>query len=689
MSYNRLSGELSPYLLQHKDNPVHWQPWSAEAFEEARRRDCPVFLSIGYSTCHWCHVMEHESFEDDSVAALLNEQFVSIKVDREERPDLDAHYMSICQSLTGQGGWPLTIVMDPEGQAFFAGTYFPQEQRYGRPGMLELLPALAGAWRDERGKVRDTVTQIRQALERSRFEGPAGKVDPSLPATAASQLLQRFDAAWGGFGGAPRFPTPQHTALLLAQHARTPRAEMLHAAEKTLQEMRRGGLYDQVGHGFHRYSTDGEWRVPHFEKMLYDQALLLPVYCDAWQQTGRPFYEDVIRETCGYVIQRMRDPAGGFHSAEDADSEGEEGRFYTWKRLQLLEAAGEEGELFCQAYGVDGAGNWAGESGREEGLHVLRLPGGPGEGIRETLFPPGTDLEALEKARRQVFASRETRPHPLLDDKVLCDWNGMMIAALARAGVVLEEPAFHAAAVEAAEFVLREMRDEQGGLLHRWRKGQAGIPAMLMDHAALIGGLLALYQADFDPRWLREALRLQQECDSLYLDRDHGGYFMTAAEYSETLPRQKDFYDGALPAGNSLALENLVQLARLTARPELEQRAHSLAGRIAAEAALSHNGADRALCALDHLVNGGSEIVLCAPDRASAGEMLQVLDRRFLPFQVRLLKTHANADALHDLTPWCRAMQIPETGCRVYLCEDFSCSAPLDSPEALEGALGR
>ncbi len=558
---NRLAGEKSPYLLQHADNPVDWYPWGDEAFAAAREQDKPIFLSIGYSSCHWCHVMEHESFEDEAVARLLNEHFISIKVDREERPDIDNIYMKVCQAMTGSGGWPMTVFMTPGGKPFFAGTYFPKQSKYGRPGMLELVPHMASLWKNDRKRLEQIGEHTTDALGSHAFTGDEQKLSEKLLTTAYSRLEASYDDVHGGFGGAPKFPTPHQLSLLLRYWDRTGDARALEIVGTTLRKMYGGGIYDHLGNGFHRYSTDPMWLVPHFEKMLYDQAMLAIAYLEAHQATGNSFYGEVAEEIFTYVLRDLASPEGAFYSAEDADSEGEEGTFYVWKKDEITEVLGEEdGKIFCERYGVTGSGNF-------EGKNVLHISS-------ET----GADEVGLDTMKEKLLTIRSKRPRPMLDDKILTDWNGLMIAALARGTRVTGDPAYAAAAAKAADFILGGMRTSEGRLLHRYRDGESAIPGYLDDYAFLIWGLIELYEATFDAKWLSEALVLAGGMIELFGDREdgRGGFFFTGRDAEKLIVRTKEVYDGAVPSGNSVAALELLRLGRMTGRTDLESAADAL-----------------------------------------------------------------------------------------------------------------
>ncbi|MCA1990143.1 MAG: thioredoxin domain-containing protein, partial [Desulfarculus sp.] len=551
---NHLAGEASPYLLQHANNPVDWHPWGEEAFARARREDKPIFLSIGYATCHWCHVMAHESFEDQRVAAALNRDFVSIKVDREERPDVDGVYMSVCQALTGSGGWPLTIFMDADGRPFFAGTYFPPTGMYGRPGFLQLISEIARLWRDDRPRLMEAGAEVARVLK-PRPQTAGAEPDEKILEKGYWQLAKTFDAKRGGFGSAPKFPTPHHLNFLLRWHLRQPRSKALEMVQTTLAAMRRGGIFDHLGLGFARYSVDERWLVPHFEKMLYDQALLTLAYAEAHQLTGDPFFAQVVEEIITYVLRDLTHPLGGFFSAEDADSQGEEGRFYVWSPAEVDQVLGPElGELFRRYYDVGSPGNF------EHGRSVLHAARDEDDFARSRGLEPERVRADLARARQMLYTARLERPRPLKDDKILTAWNGLMIAALAKAHQALGRPEHLAAAARAARFVLAELSDGQGRLLRRWRQGATSGPGYLEDYAYFVWGLVELHAAEGDPHWLAQALRLTDLAGELFADQLHGGYYFSPHDGERLLIRDKEFYDGALPSGNSVMALNLVRL---------------------------------------------------------------------------------------------------------------------------------
>ena len=688
--WNRLVFEKSPYLLQHAANPVDWRPWGEAAFEAAREQGKPVFVSIGYATCHWCHVMEHESFEDAEVAALMNELFVCVKVDREERPDVDHVYMSVTQALTGSGGWPMTVVLTPDRKPFFAGTYFPKNGRGGRPGMMQLLPAVSEAWRNHREAVDDEAGRIVAALSEIAGGAPGPALDASSMEAAVAQLAQRFDPVHGGFGRAPKFPVPHQLSFLLRWHRRSGDAHALAMVEATLDAMRCGGVYDQVGHGLHRYSTDREWLVPHFEKMLYDQALLIIAAVETFQVTRESRFAELAREVIGYVARELSSPEGAFLSAEDADSEGEEGLFYAWTLDELREVAGEDAGIAEAVFGATRAGNWRDEAtGRATGRNVLYLP--------EALAPRAVTLgmdekvlrERVERVRLRLLAVRSKRERPFLDDKILPDWNGLMIAALAVAARALSEPSFAASATRAARFVLDRMRAPDGRLLKRWRQGEAALPGVLEDHAFMAWGLVELHQATQDPRWLTEALALVNVMIARFADDANGGFFLSADD-GERLPvRPKDVHDGAIPAGSSVAALVLLKLARLTGDASLEERAQGTFRAFSGQIAQAPSASCLMLSALD-LALGPSHEVVVAGRRGEAGTdaLLGALAAPFLPGVVVLLRPEDDPGAVTRLAPFTEGMAMREGKATAYACSGNSCQEPTTDAGRLAAQVG-
>jgi uncharacterized protein YyaL (SSP411 family) len=687
-SRNRLAAEKSPYLLQHADNPVDWHPWGDEAFEKARVEDKPIFLSIGYATCHWCHVMEHESFEDPIVAALMNEAFVNIKVDREERPDIDQVYMTVCQMLTGGGGWPLTIIMTPDKEPFFAGTYIPKQTRHGRVGMMELVPRVQQMWQSERAKVLQSAQQILGHLENAtRGQTPGAIAATSMVETAYRQLRNRYDEREGGFGDHPKFPSPHNLIFLLRYWQHTGEEQALTMVEHTLRAMRLGGIYDHVGFGFHRYSTDAEWLLPHFEKMLYDQAMQVLAFTEAYLATEKPEYERTVREVLSYVLRDMTSDEGGFYSAEDADSEGEEGKFYLWSIDQVREVLVEaEAEFVIDIFNLDSDGNYLDESTRRPtGSNIPHLQESHAEAAQRLEMDPGEFEQRLESVRKELFIAREKRIHPLKDDKILTDWNGLMAAAMARAGRVLGDDAYLAAADRAVQSVWTTMWSEDGLLMHRYRDGSVSVPAFLDDYAFLTWACLELYDATADPRHLRRAIDLQEETLERFWDDDRGGFYFTSDDAEPLLVRQKEVYDGAMPSGNSVAMANLVRLSRLTGRTAYGERADAVAAAFSADLAQAPSAHSHLIAALQIASAQSLEVVIAgAPGAPDTAELLEVVRSRYLPQAVVLVVPDAGAgEQIRQLAPFTENYSSIDGKAAAYVCRDFQCKLPTTDPVKL------
>ena len=687
--YNRLIHEKSPYLLQHAENPVDWYPWGPEAFEKARRENKPIFLSIGYSTCHWCHVMAHESFEDPEVARLMNDVFVSIKVDREERPDIDNIYMTVAQMMTGSGGWPLTIIMTPDKKPFFAGTYFPKESRFGRIGMMDLVPRIKEVWVTRREEVLNSADKITAALGQVSYEGPGEELDESSLRLAYDQLAQRFDDRYGGFGSAPKFPTPHNLVFLLRYWRRTGDEKALGMVESTLQAMRRGGIYDHVGLGFHRYSTDPKWLVPHFEKMLYDQALLAMAFTEAYQATGKDEYRETAEEIFTYVLRDMTAPTGGFYSGEDADSEGEEGKFYVWTEREVRQVLpAEEAELTIRAFNVEKGGNFNEEAtGTRRGTNILHLDRDLGEIARDLKMAEPDLRKDLEAAREKLFAARKKRIPPHKDDKILVDWNGLMIAALAGGAQVFDEPRYAEAAGHAVDFILNTLRTPKGRLLHRYRDGEAALAAHVEDYAFFIWGLIELYEATFEIRYLQTAVDLNRDMIQHFWDDGAGGFYFTADDGEKLLIRTKEIYDGAIPSGNSVAAHNLLRLGRITATPDFEEKAMKIGRAFSGSVKQSPLGYTQLMIALDFGIGPSYEVVIVgdstAPDTKA---MLKAIRARFVPNKVVILRpTEEESPEIIRLAGYTRYQSSIDGKATAYVCLNYICKTPTtDIEEMLE-----
>lgn len=678
---NRLIHEKSPYLLQHAYNPVDWYPWGEEAFEKARKENKPIFLSIGYSTCHWCHVMEKESFEDDEVAKLMNDAFVSIKVDREERPDIDGIYMMVCQMISRGGcGWPLNIVMTPDKKPFFAATYIPKEDRFGRAGMLTLVPRIKEVWTKQHDKVLDSANQITSALQQGMKESHGEELDKSTLRTAYEQLVQSFDEQHSGFGSAPKFPTPHNLLFLIRYWKRSDNKEALEMVEKTLHAMRQGGIYDHIGFGFHRYSTDAEWFLPHFEKMLYDQAMISMAYIEAYQATGKEEYKKTAREIFTYVLRDMTSREGGFYSAEDADSEGEEGKFYLWTEGEIRQILGkDDADLFISVFNVEKRGNFREEAtGKGMGGNILHLKKSLAE-IASQLKISKTEIESrIEMARQKLFDVRERRVHPHKDDKILTDWNGLMIAALSKGAQAFNEPSYTEAARRAADFLLKNMRKPDGRLLHRYRDGQADIAGNLDDYAFLIWGLIELYESTFDVGYLQAAISLNSDLIKHFWDDKGGGFYFTADDGENLIVRQKEIYDGAIPSGNSVAMLNLLQLGRITANPDLEEKASKI-GRAFSNTVKQFPGAfTQLMVALDFALGPSYEVVIVGNTQSEdTRAMLNAIGRQFVPNKVVLLRpTEKESPDITRIAGFTKNQSSLDGKATAYVCLNYVCKLP-------------
>ncbi|MBW2466637.1 MAG: thioredoxin domain-containing protein [Deltaproteobacteria bacterium] len=668
---NRLAQEKSPYLLQHAENPVDWYPWTDEAFALASRVDKPIFLSIGYSTCHWCHVMAHESFEDEQIAELMNEAFVCIKVDREERPDIDNIYMTVCSLMTGGGGWPLTIIMTPDKKPFFAGTYFAKHSAYGRIGMLDMIPRLQELWQTRRKEILQSTENILKVLQEQTRTEPGGELDEKILHDAFNDLSNRYDPTYAGFSRAPKFPTPHNITFLLRYWKMTGSDQALAMAEKTLAAMRLGGIYDQVGFGFHRYATDEKWLLPHFEKMLYDQALLAMTYLETYQITGNTLFKETVREIFTYVLRDLTAPEGGFYSAEDADSEGEEGKFYVWTVDELKKILSpEEFDFVLKTYNVLQDGNFRDEAGGEKtGANILHL---------SKQVSDKKHKEILKK----LFTERTKKIHPHKDDKILTDWNGLMIAALAMGARILGISEYQEAASKSAGFILSVMWDNEH-LLHRYRDGESAIKGFLTDYAFLVWGLLELYEASFDPQILKEAVRINDLMLDLFWDGTHGGFFLTPDDGETLLIRPIEIYDGALPSGNSIGLANLLRLELLTGRPELGKQANKMIETFAGQLREVPGGYTQFLSGLYSVLSPSSEIVIVgSPQKNDTQKLLSIINRTFLPNTAVHLKDPAgNNKKLAELAPFTENHTAIDNMATVYVCRNHTCKSPTCNPE--------
>ena len=703
---NRLAQERSPYLLQHAHNPVDWYAWNDEAFAKARSEDKPIFLSIGYSTCHWCHVMEHESFENPQIAELLNRDFVSIKVDREERPDVDRVYMSFVQATTGQGGWPMTVFLRPDLKPFFGGTYFPPASRWGRPGFADLVGEIARVWRSDRSRVNEAAEELTERLKAVTGGVSESEVAdaPALEA-AVSQFAAGFDQRRGGFGDAPKFPRPSELLFLLREYARSGSQQALHMVTRTLHAMATGGMRDHIGGGFHRYSVDGDWRVPHFEKMLYDQAQLVLAYLEAAQATGDDFFATVAEDTLRYVLRDMTSPEGAFYSAEDADSvppdqtqhprpHKTEGAFYVWTDAEIDEVLGDDAAIARRRFGIEPGGNApADPQGEFIGKNLLYIAQPISDIATRSDLSQAAVGEALDRIRARLFEARKSRPRPHLDDKVLTAWNGLMIAACARAGRVLpqraESASYTRAAERAAGFIRQTLwRANDRTLLRRYRDGEAAIPAYAEDYAYLIWGMLELFQATGDADSLRWAIELQGRQDELFWDEQDGAWFSTTGTDPSVLLRLKEDYDGAEPAASSVSALNVLVLAHLTGDDRYRHKAERTLARYGPRAGAAARVIPMMMCALSHWHSPSMQVVIVGGAHAEAVRLLeQEVAGHYLPFAVHIpVDPDRHQQALKELLPFVDGMQ-PHGGGAAYVCRGFTCKQPVSSADALRAEL--
>ena len=688
---NRLAHEKSPYLLQHADNPVDWMPWGEEAFAKARAENKPIFLSVGYSTCHWCHVMAHESFEDEATAEIMNREFVNVKVDREERPDVDRVYMTFVQATTGHGGWPMSVWLTPDLKPFVGGTYFPPEDRYGHPGFKRVLQRIATAWKQDSAKISEQGTRIIEALSEATTAstGESARVDPAVIDAAYREIARTYDAHEGGFGGAPKFPRPVTLNFFFRVYARDPQSSMGKTALEmnlfTLRKMAAGGMHDHLGGGFARYSVDAFWHVPHFEKMLYDQAQLAVSYLEAFQITHDPLCESVARDVLDYVRRDMTAPEGGFYSAEDADSiiehgkpEHAEGAFYVWTEDEIEAALGEDAKLFKEVYGVKPNGNappGADPHGELRGKNVLikrREPANPDE------------AETLARCRQRLFESREKRPRPHLDDKIITAWNGLMISAFARAAQVLDDAEYLAAAENAAKCVRTHLYDASTKkLVRNYRQGPSAVEGFADDYAFVVQGLLDLYEASFEMEWLKFALDLQETQDRLFFDEENGGYFSGTGNDPSILLRMKEDNDGAEPAASSVAALNLLRLAQIRADDAFRERAEKTIGAFSATLTRVPSAMPQMLVAADYASSKRQQIVIAGERNSTATRaLLKEVHRHFLPYKVLLNAADGAGDAVANM----KALAGKPTA---YVCENFACQAPVNEPSELRAILAR
>jgi uncharacterized protein YyaL (SSP411 family) len=674
---NRLSKETSPYLLQHAHNPVDWYAWGDDAFESARKEDKPVLLSIGYSACHWCHVMEHESFENEEIARLMNENFINIKVDREERPDLDQIYMNAVQMMTGHGGWPMTVFLTPDGVPFYGGTYFPPADRHNMPGFPRILLGVAEAYRSRPDDVAETAASM---LKELRHVGQTRESNEALTVelldAAERNIARNYDARDGGFGGAPKFPAAMNLEFLLRRFHRTGRGETLEMVEHTCRKMAEGGLYDQLGGGFHRYSTDAHWLVPHFEKMLYDNALLSRLYLHVYQQTKDDFYKRIAEETLDYVLREMTDERGGFYSTQDADSEGHEGKFFVWTVDEIKAVLGDkDAALFCAYYDVTERGNF-------EGSNILHVSRDVEDVAKEAKVPAERLQEALEHGRRKLFEVREQRVKPERDEKVLTAWNGLMLASFAEAAAILERDDYRNAAEKNAQFVLENLRRDRL-LLRTYKDGQSKLNGYLEDYAFLIDGLLALYQATGKLGWLEEAMSLADRLMEEFWDEEDGGFFYTGKSHEALIVRSKDYFDNATPSGNSVATEVLLQLAALTANEAYSRQAVTIFRLLREPLGRYASAFGRLLGALDFYLSTPKEIaIIGARESEETRALMREVWNRYLPNKITAHTTEGDARSA-EVSPLLRDRPMINGHPTAYVCERYTCQAPTNSAAEL------
>jgi hypothetical protein len=688
--FNNLITEKSPYLLQHAHNPVNWFPWGDEAFDKAGTEDKPIFLSIGYSTCHWCHVMEKESFEDEEVANLMNDAFVSIKVDREERPDIDGIYMSVCQMITGSGGWPLTIVMTPDKKPFFAGTYFPKQNRVNRIGMMELIPRLKEVWLNKKEEVLKSANEIALSLNKQNFVSDSTEIDETILDKTFNELRNRYDETDGGFGNAPKFPSPHNLMFLLRYWKRKRETKALEMVEKTLTKMRHGGIYDHIGFGFARYSTDQHWLVPHFEKMLYDQAMLVMAYTETYLATKNIFYKETAKEILEYVLRDMSHPEGGFFSAEDADSEGEEGRFYLWDADELRNVLDkDESDFAIKVFNLADDGNWIDESkGMMPGTNILHLKKSNKELADEFNLSEGVFLLKLESIRKKLFVYREKRIHPYKDDKVLTDWNGLMISALAKASQAFGDDRYAEAAIKSYSFIEKHLIEKSGRLIHRFRDGESGLPANIDDYAFMINALIDLYETTFEIKYLKRAIELNEVLMKEFWDEQIGGFYFTSSSGEELIARQKDVYDGAVPSGNSIALLNLIRLSRFTANIYFEKKASLLVKSFSGFVSRSPSAFCMFMCGLDFQFSSSTEIVIVSNQKDNLViKGINLIRNIFNPNKIVILKPDNTTVDFTELLSFTNDMKMKDNYTTFFVCRNYACNQPVNSINELEKLL--
>ena len=679
--WNRLIFESSPYLLQHSANPIDWYPWGEDAFKLAKELDKPIFLSIGYTTCHWCHVMEHESFEDIEVAKLMNDTFINIKVDREERPDIDNIYMSVTQMVTGRGGWPMTIIMTPSKEPFFAGTYFPKKTRYSRIGMLELVPKIKKMWEDSvsRDSLILNANEIKSRLENiNKSIKVSGEINDDVFDKTFQSFEKKYDRVFGGFGESPKFPKPHDYMFLLNYYYRTNNINALDMATYSLENMRKGGMYDQIGFGFHRYSTDARWLTPHFEKMLYDQALLVHAYLDAYIATEDIKYANIVHEIIEYVLRDMTSLEGGFYSAEDADSEGEEGVFYVWGRDEFISVLGQEdGEFMIDFLNIEERGNW--KDGMKHATNIPHQTKTWEQISNDYKLTINESKSRYERCRKQLFKYREKKIHPQKDDKILSDWNGLMISAIARAASILNNERYSKAAINAMNFVQTNLIDNEGKILKRIRigSGPGGLDGTIEDYSFLIWGIIELYNLNFDPKYLELAKFYSDHLIEHFLDENDGSFYFTPDYGEELIVRSKDYYDGAIPSGNSVSAYNFMRLARLLSKPDYEDIALGILNRYSKRLNRAGTGQTMMMKAVDFHRGPSYEVIICAKEMNNKSkEIIKAINNIKQPNKVVIWVDEQNKSDLEEIMPFIKYFSADSIEPIVYVCQNYSCQLP-------------
>jgi uncharacterized protein YyaL (SSP411 family) len=675
---NHLENEKSPYLIQHVNNPVDWYPWTDEAFELAKEKNKPIFLSIGYSTCHWCHVMARESFEDSEVAKLLNENFICIKVDREERPDIDNIYMTVCQIMTGSGGWPLTIILTPDKRPFFAATYIPKNNRFGRAGLMELIPQIRDLWDNKKIEVNNLANQLNVALENFSQQSTGEMLGEDTIKQAYDQLKDSFDKSFGGFGKHPKFPMPHNLFFLLRYWKKYNDKDALDMVKKTLDNLRNGGIYDHIGYGFHRYSTDDKWFIPHFEKMLYDQALISIAYIEAFQETGDSLYATTAQEILDYVLMNMTSPEGGFYSAEDADSEGQEGKFYTWSYEELVNILNDgEFNLVKDLFNIDRQGNFSDEAtATKTGQNILFQTVSLNDFFKRKKIEYNEIRDIFKSARKKLFDYREKRIHPYKDDKILVDWNGLMIAAFAKASQAFNDDKYSKAAESAVNFIIGKMTLDDGGLYHRYRAKESAIQGNFNDYAFFIFGLINLYQSTFNIRYLQHALKLNNYMFDHFWDKSNNGFYFSSDNSKDLLVRTKEIYDGAIPSGNSIALLNLLQLSKITADTEMEKKVSDLIKAFSSTIKKIPSSFSQFMSALLYLIDT-SYVIVVAGKATDASEIFNEINQNFIPNKILIFRPtdQASSDII-KIAKYVENYYEIDGRSAIYVCSNYACKSP-------------